>query len=120
MKFLLPQDATCKMLEESTACGAVWTKCHRAAEVQSMKDNYVAARMHQLKGSAAVDGVDFHKCAVVKEYIESGRANAKANEADPCTNSEVNGLYCYCSREQSDPFQRESLDKRPNYCSYLV
>ena len=54
-----------------------------------MKDNYIAARMHQLKQSRASTGVDFHQCAVVKEYIESGRANEKANEAEACTYAEV-------------------------------
>ena len=54
-----------------------------------MKDNYIAARMHQLGQSKLSEDVDFHLCEVVKEYIESGRADEKANEAEQCTFAEV-------------------------------
>ncbi len=35
------------------------------------------------------DGVDVKLCPVVIEYLDSGRADTKANEHDKCTNAEV-------------------------------
>ena len=54
-----------------------------------MQDNYLAGRMHQLQQSKLSQDVDFNLCSVVKEYLESGRADEKAHEAEQCTFAEV-------------------------------
>ena len=48
----------------------------------SFQDRHIAGRMQQF---AQDDTVNVRKCAVVKEYTESGRADLKANDDEKCT-----------------------------------
>ena len=85
------------MLSDTVECGSVWKDCHTAAEVRSIKDSHIAARINQFAGassssSAGSDGggVDIHQCQVVKEYVESGRAEEVQHTTEgSCTNREV-------------------------------
>ena len=51
-----------------------------------LQDRHIAGRMQQF---AQDDTVNVRKCAVVKEYTESGRADLKANDDEKCTKGQV-------------------------------
>ena len=77
------------MLADTVNCGSVWKDCHTAAEVRSIKDSHIAARINQFAG-AKDGGVDINDCEVVKEYVESGRAEQVQHTTEgSCTNREV-------------------------------
>ena len=54
-----------------------------------MKDQHIQARMDQFKANRGGD-VDITKCDVIKEYIDSGRADQVHQTTEgSCTNSEA-------------------------------
>jgi len=107
------QKYTCQMLSDTVECGSVWKDCHTAAEVRSIKDSHIAARINQFAGASSSSGsdggggssVDIHQCQVVKEYVESGRAEEVQHTTEgSCTNREVTlvqGAFQSCSHNLS-------------------
>ena len=82
------------MLKETVSCGDVWQSCHTQHEVRTMKDQHIGARMTQFKANRGGGGsdVDITKCDVIKEYIDSGRADQVHQTTEgSCTNSEASG-----------------------------
>ena len=77
------------MLKETVGCSDLYSRCQNPEEIRSVKDMHISARIDQFSGRNK-DGVDVKKCPVVKEYLESGRADAKPSEGDKCTYSQVN------------------------------
>jgi len=86
------QKYTCQMLKETVSCGDAWQSCHTQHEVRTMKDQHIQARMDQFKANRGGD-VDITKCDVIKEYIDSGRADQVHQTTEgSCTNSEVSSV----------------------------
>lgn len=97
------QKFTCKLLSDTVVCGDLWKRCHGEEDVRSMKDMHIAARMSQFADNK--DGIDVTKCAVVREYIDSGRANRVDETTEgACTYAEITSSqtdFQDCSRELS-------------------
>lgn len=86
------QRYTCQMLKDTVECGSLWKVCHTPAEVRTMKDSHIEARMSQFSDKSRED-VDIEKCDVVKEYVESGRAEQIQQTTEgSCTQREVSSV----------------------------
>jgi len=67
------QENTCNLLVETvTNCGEIWNRCYSPDEVRNIKDMHIQARIGQFQNN--IDEIEVVKCSVVKEYLESGRA----------------------------------------------
>jgi hypothetical protein len=59
-----------------------------------MKDMHIVARITQFRDNK--EGIDVHKCPVVVEYIQSGRADMVDESTEgACTFKEVLILICF-------------------------
>jgi hypothetical protein len=76
------------MLKDTVECGNLYSRCHTRAEIRSMKDLHVAARIQQF-ATTEDNGIDVKKCSVVSEYLDSGRADVKASDEEKCTPAQV-------------------------------
>ena len=76
----------CKLIKDTVDCVNLHAKCYSPAEIREDKDRHIAGRMQQF---AKDDTVNVRKCAVVKEYTDSGRADVKASEDEKCTKGQV-------------------------------
>ena len=76
----------CKLIKDTVDCVNLHAKCYSAAEIREDKDRHIAGRMQQFAND---DTVAVRKCAVVKEYVDSGRADAKASDDEKCTKGQV-------------------------------
>ena len=56
------------------------------------------------------DTVNVRKCAVVKEYTESGRADLKANDDEKCTKGQV----CMTGRTGLDRYACDAIRFSPS------
>jgi hypothetical protein len=79
------------MLRDTMTCDEMWSRCHSPDEIRAIKDRHIEARMQQFGDHRDDDRGSVHlaDCDVVKEYVSSGRANAKAAEGEACTQAEV-------------------------------
>lgn len=97
------QKLTCKLLEDTEKCGALWKRCHSPSEVRSIQDTHIQARISQFRDNS--DGIDVFKCPVVEDYISSGRADRVDQSTEgACTVSEVADVqrdFSSCSHELS-------------------
>ena len=76
------------MLSETLGCGDFWSRCHSPQEVRNMKDLHIDARISQFQDNR--EGVDIKLCDVVKEYLDSGRADQIEQTTEgSCTSREV-------------------------------
>ena len=74
-----------------------------------MKDQHIQARMDQFKANRGGD-VDITKCDVIKEYIDSGRADQVHQTTEgSCTNSEASNRLPFI---HSMPFGVASEDNQ--------
>ena len=75
-------------MQDTVNCGELWKRCHASAEVRSIQDTHIQARISQFRDNS--DGIDVFKCPVVKEYYDSGRADRIDQSTEgACTVSEV-------------------------------
>ena len=90
--FFFLQKLTCKLLQDTVNCGELWKRCHAPAEVRSIQDTHIQARISQFRDNS--DGIDVFKCPVVKEYYDSGRADRIDQSTEgACTVSEVSSFF---------------------------
>ena len=96
-------------------CGELWKRCHAPAEVRSIQDTHIQARISQFRDNS--DGIDVFKCPVVKEYYDSGRADRIDQSTEgACTVSEVSFtpfLPYYVSVANS--WKKWQIFKSPNF-----
>ncbi len=61
-------------------------------QVRRLKDQHIAARIAQFNGNT--EGIDVEQCDVVKEYLESGRADEIEHSTEGgCTQLEVSRQF---------------------------